>query len=112
MEAGPESPNHSPIMAEMMSFNIDNGYLEGVVRGYRAGLLNASNYQTLTQCENLEDFRMQLSGTDYGNFLANEPSPISTSTVAEKATRKLVAEFEYLRQNATKPLSTFLDYIT
>ncbi|KDN51307.1 putative vacuolar atp synthase subunit D [Tilletiaria anomala UBC 951] len=97
---------------EMISFNIANGYLEGVVRGYRAGLLNASTYQTLTQCENLEDFRMQLSATDYGNFLANEPSPISTSTIAEKATRKLVAEFEYLRQNAVEPLSTFLDYIT
>ncbi|PWN46454.1 ATPase, V0/A0 complex, subunit C/D [Violaceomyces palustris] len=97
---------------EMISFNIDSGYLEGVVRGYRSSLLQAHHYQSLTQCETLDDFKMQLSATDYGNFLANEPSPISTSTIAEKATRKLVAEFEYLRTSATQPLSKFLDYMT
>lgn len=97
---------------EMISFNVDHGYLEGVVRGYRTSLLNAGHYQSLTQCETLDDFKMQLSATDYGNFLQNEPSPISTSTIAEKATRKLVAEFEYLRTNAVQPLSKFLDYMT
>ena len=58
------------------------------------------------------DFRMQLSSTDYGNFLANEPLPLSTSTIADKATEKLVAEFHYLRTNANEPLATFMDYIT
>jgi vacuolar-type H+-ATPase subunit C/Vma6 len=58
------------------------------------------------------DFRMQLSATDYGNFLANEPTPISTSTISEKATQVLVEQFHYLRTNATEPLSKFLDYIT
>ncbi len=97
---------------EMISFNVDHGFLEGVVRGYRNSLLSSSHYSSLTQCETLDDFKMQLSATDYGNFLQNEPSPISTSTIAEKATRKLVAEFEYLRTNATQPLSKFLDYMT
>lgn len=55
---------------------------------------------------------MQLSATDYGNFLANEPSPISTSTIADKATQLLVDHFHFLRSNAVEPLSTFLDYIT
>jgi V-type H+-transporting ATPase subunit d len=55
---------------------------------------------------------MQLSSTDYGNFLANEPLPLSTSTIADKATEKLVAEFHYLRTNANEPLATFMDYIT
>lgn len=58
------------------------------------------------------DLRMQLSSTDYGNFLANEPSPISTSTIADKATQVLVDQFNYLRSNATEPLSTFLEYMT
>lgn len=30
--------------------------------------------------------KMHLSSTDYGNFLQNEPSPISTTTLAEKCT--------------------------
>lgn len=58
------------------------------------------------------DLKLQLSATDYGNFLANEPSPISTSTVAEKATAKLVREFHYLRANAVGDLAKFLDYMT
>jgi V-type H+-transporting ATPase subunit d len=58
------------------------------------------------------DFKLQLSATDYGNFLANEPSPISTSTIADKATQKLVDEFSYLKSNAVDPLAKFLDYIT
>lgn len=55
---------------------------------------------------------MQLSSTDYGNFLANEPLPLSTATIADKATEKLVSEFHYLRTNAVEPLATFMDYIT
>ena len=58
------------------------------------------------------DFRTQLSSTDYGNFLANEPLPISTSTIADKATQVLVDQFNYIRSNAVEPLATFLDYIT
>lgn len=55
---------------------------------------------------------MQLSATDYGNFLANEPTPISTSTISEKATQILVDQFNFLRSNAVEPLDKFLDYIT
>lgn len=58
------------------------------------------------------DFRTQLSATDYGNFLANEPLPLSTSTIAEKATQILVDQFTYLRGNAVEPLNKFLEYIT
>lgn len=40
------------------------------------------------------------NSTDYSEgFLQNEPSPLHTTTIAEHATRKLVDEFEYLRQN-------------
>jgi V-type H+-transporting ATPase subunit d len=60
----------------------------------------------------MKDFRLQLSSTDYGNFLANEPLPLSTATIADKATEKLVAEFSYIRTNANEPLATFMDYIT
>jgi hypothetical protein len=33
---------------------MDAGFLEGVVRGYKAALLTQGNYHSLTQCENLE----------------------------------------------------------
>ncbi|KAK7056772.1 H(+)-transporting V0 sector ATPase subunit d [Paramarasmius palmivorus] len=91
---------------------VDSGFLEGTVRGYKAGILTQNHYANLTQCETLEDFRTQLSATDYGNFLANEPLPLSTATISDKATQILVDQFKYLRNNAVEPLSKFLDYIT
>ncbi|KZS90533.1 ATPase V0 complex subunit D [Sistotremastrum niveocremeum HHB9708] len=97
---------------EALFFNASTGFLEGIVRGYKTGILTQSQYTNLTQCETLEDFRMQLSSTDYGNFLANEPLPLSTSTIADKATQVLVDQFNYLRSNAVEPLSKFLEYMT
>ncbi|GAA5883684.1 hypothetical protein JCM16303_004765 [Sporobolomyces ruberrimus] len=97
---------------EALFFNSHSGYLEGVVRGFKAGLLTQAQYSNLTQCETIDDLKMQLTATDYSNFLANEPSPISTSTIAEKATSRLVDEFNYVRSNASGQLKKFLDYMT
>lgn len=58
------------------------------------------------------DIKLHLSGTDYGDFLSTEPPPLHTTTIADKATLKLVKEFQHLRAQATNPLSQFLDYIT
>jgi hypothetical protein len=33
---------------------VSGGYLEGIVRGYKSGILNANQYHNLTQCETLE----------------------------------------------------------
>lgn len=143
----------------MMTANVDGGYLEALLRGYRAGILTSTDYANLTQCESIDgtlcprvssalrcvsvciarkwcpmdawpcpasctasdlppprarptDMKMHLSGTDYGNFLQNEASPVSTTTLALKSTEKLVEEFNFLRIQSVEPLSTFLDYIT
>jgi hypothetical protein len=56
---------------EAMTFNVTGGFLEAIVRGYRAGLLTAADYNNLCQCETLEDVKLHLSATDYGPYLAN-----------------------------------------
>lgn len=96
----------------IMTFNVDDGFCEAIVRGYRSGILTPADYANLCQCETLEDMKLHLASTDYGDFLQNEASPLHTTTIAEKCTLKLVEEFEYIRANASEPLSTFLDYIT
>jgi V-type H+-transporting ATPase subunit d len=96
----------------MLMFNVDDGFLEGIVRGYRSGFLTNADFMALSQCETLEDVRMHLSGTDYGTFLQNEPAPLSTRTIGEHATRKLVDEFRAIRSQAVEPLGKFLDYLT
>lgn len=41
------------------------------------------------------------TGTDYGPFLANEPSPMHTTSLVDACTRKLVADWRYLRENVS-----------
>ncbi len=35
-------------------FNIDSGYLEGLVRGFKGGILSQADYLNLVQCETIE----------------------------------------------------------
>ncbi|KYQ92045.1 vacuolar ATPase subunit DVA41 [Tieghemostelium lacteum] len=96
----------------MFTFNKDDGYLEGILRGFKKGILTRADYSNFCQCDNLEDMKMHFLSTDYGDFLQGEPSPIHTTTIAEKATQKLVNEFNHIRNQAVEPLSTFMDYIS
>lgn len=51
-------------MAEL-SFNVDHGYLEGLVRGMKAGILTQTDYNNLAQCDTLEGEDVEL----YFNFI-------------------------------------------
>ncbi|EDV29793.1 expressed hypothetical protein [Trichoplax adhaerens] len=93
-------------------FNVDHGYLEGLCRGFRSGILTQGDYLNLVQCETLEDLKLHLQSTDYGTFLQNEPSPLQVATIDDKLREKLVIEFQHLRNHSLAPLSQFLDYIT
>ena len=48
---------------EMLYANIQDGFLEAIVRGHRAGLLTVPDYNNLCQCENLEDIKLNLVGS-------------------------------------------------
>ncbi|OUC40551.1 ATP synthase, subunit C [Trichinella nativa] len=100
------------VALDELTFNIDHGYLEGLVRGFRGGILSPSDYTNLVQCDTLEDLKLHLQSTDYGQFLANEPGPITVNVIEEKLKEKVVAEFQHFRNNSLVPLSTFLDYIS
>ncbi|XP_039209535.1 V-type proton ATPase subunit d 1 isoform X3 [Crotalus tigris] len=93
-------------------FNVDSGYLEGLVRGFKAGVLSQADYVNLVQCESLEDLKLHLQSTDYGNFLANEASPLTVSVIDDKLKEKMVVEFRHMRNHAYEPLASFLDFIT
>ncbi|CAG8960614.1 hypothetical protein HYALB_00000882 [Hymenoscyphus albidus] len=96
---------------EGLFYNVNNGYIEGIVRGYRNGLLTGQNYANLTQCETIDDLKLQL-GPAYGDFLSSLPPNPSTSTLAAKTTDKLISEFRYVRANAVGSLAKFMDYLT
>ncbi len=41
-------------MKDDLLFNLDHGYAEGLCRGFKSGILKASDYHNLVQCETLE----------------------------------------------------------
>ncbi|CAH0490366.1 unnamed protein product [Peronospora farinosa] len=98
---------------DISTFNIQHGYVEGLVRGFRSGFLDDVDYHHLTQCENLEDVKLNLQETDYDQFLADESSgTISPGLIQGGTTNKLVEEVKFLRAQAMEPLGEFLDFIT
>ncbi|CAI5759665.1 unnamed protein product [Candida verbasci] len=96
---------------EGLYFNINNGYVEGVVRGYKSGLLTSSQYINLTQCDNLEDLKLQLSSTDYGNFLQNYSGPLSTTIIQDNLIKKLFSNYQYIKSQSSGKLTQFLNFI-
>jgi V-type H+-transporting ATPase subunit d len=43
---------------EGLYYNVNNGYVEGIVRGYRNSLLTGAAYNNLTQCETIDGTRL------------------------------------------------------
>lgn len=97
---------------EGLYFNVNYGYIEGVVRGYKSGLLTSNQYVNLTQCDNLEDLKLQLSSTDYGNFMANVGSGLSTGIIQDNLSKKLYQQFQYIKLQSLGKLTKFLDFIS
>ena len=60
----------------------------------------------------IPDLKLHLQSTDYGNFLANVPSPLQVSQIDDNLKEKLVTEFQHMRNHAVGDGATFLDYIT
>jgi hypothetical protein len=52
------------------------------------------------------------TATDYGSYLANEASPLFTSTIVDRCTRKLVEDWTAMRCQADEKLARFLDFCT
>ena len=63
----------------MATFNILHGFPEALVRGMRSSVLADSDYHHLTQCENLDDLRLNLSETDYSEGIQDNAALTPTS---------------------------------
>lgn len=43
-----------PSPGSMLTYNMNDGYLEALVRGFKSGLLSRVDYDNLAQCDTLE----------------------------------------------------------
>jgi len=97
---------------ELVTFNIDNGYSEALVRGMRASFLRKEEYDTLNDCKKLEEVKMVLEDTDYLAYVQTEPSPIAPSRIKTRMREKLAKEFEHLKSVAAPELHEFLERVS
>jgi len=95
----------------LMTFNMEHGYLEAIVRGLKTGYLRDHEYRALTNAESLEDARLSLSDTDYASAIANV-SRLAPKTLVRRCQDKWVADFNFMRASAVGALATFLDFMT
>ena len=55
----------------LADFNIHHGFIEALIRGMRSSFLSEPDYHHITQCETLEDVKLNLSETDYSDDVAD-----------------------------------------
>jgi V-type H+-transporting ATPase subunit d len=56
---------------DLTTFNVYHGFPEALVRGMRSSFLTDADYHHLTQCETVDDVRLNLSESDYSSALAD-----------------------------------------
>ena len=84
------SPSSSP--GDLATFNILHGFPEALVRGMRSSFLQDADYHHLTQCESLDDARLNLTETDYHDALADSSS-MTPASLQKAAIEKVRCTF-------------------
>ena len=80
------SPASGP--GDMTTFNILHGFPEALVRGMRSSFMKDADYHHLTQCETLDDVRLNLTETDYADAIADFNS-ITPAALQKAAIQKV-----------------------
>eukprot|EP00984_Skeletonema_dohrnii_P021518 scaffold10775_cov119-Skeletonema_dohrnii-CCMP3373.AAC.3 len=87
------APKSGP--GNLATFNILHGFPEALVRGMRSSFLADADYHHLTQCETLDDVRLNLSETDYMDALADMgtliPTGLQKAAVEKREDKRLNA---------------------
>lgn len=99
----------------LYGFNVEHGFLEAILRGFRSGFLTEVEYRQLAQCETIDDFKLCFQDTDFQEVLSSvdalNDGRLTTDVVVEKCWEKFVQEFMWIRNQASGSLATFLNLI-
>ena len=80
----------------LSDFNIHHGFIEALIRGMRCSFLKDADYHHITQCENLEDVKLNLSETDYADAVADmavlTPSDLQAAAIKKVSMLRCLSE--------------------
>lgn len=94
--------------SDLTTFNIRHGFAEALLRGMRSSFLNDADYNHLTQCETLEDVRLNLTETDYADAVSDFNS-LTPAMLQKAAVDKVGYQFDrlmYLSSRLRDPPAT------
>src|SRR5450830_1359815 len=96
---------------EALTANMDDGFVEAVLRSLRKGFLDDNHYSQLKVTSNIQEFKLVLEDTDYGtDIFANQDndSEFEVTQLRKAMKEKLMEQIEFLSGQAVYPLSHFL----
>ena len=97
-------------MADLVFFNVDDGYSEALLRGFRKSILGEQQYTALRNTTNLKDFKSVLIDTDYSDYV-KDYSETDTSALKMLLKKKLADEIDQVQSVAGPELDKFIEMI-
>jgi ATP synthase (C/AC39) subunit len=96
------TPKPNVSLGGLCTFNVAHGFAEALLRGMRSSFLSDPDYHHLTQCETLDDVRLNLTETDYSDVLADS-NTLTPNSLQKAAVEKV--RLDLLAAAANRPTS-------
>ena len=97
-------------MSDLIFFNVDDGYSEALLRGFRKSILGEQQYTALRNSGNLKDFKSVLIDTDYSDYV-KDYTETDTSALKMLLKKKLADEIDQVQSVAGPDLDKFIEMI-
>ena len=97
-------------MSDLVFFNVDDGYSEALLRGFRKSILGDQQYTALRNTTNLKDFKAVLIDTDYSDYV-KDYNETDTSALKMLLKKKLADEIDQVQSVAGPDLDKFIEMI-
>ena len=97
-------------MADLVFFNVNDGYSEALLRGFRKSILGEQQYTALRNTTNLKDFKSVLIDTDYSDYV-KDYNETDTSALKMLLKKKLADEIDQVQSVAGPDLDKFIEMI-
>ena len=97
-------------MTDLIFFNVDDGYSEALLRGFRKSILGEQQYTALRNTTNLKDFKSVLIDTDYSDYV-KDYTETDTSALKMLLKKKLADEIDQVQSVAGPDLDKFIEMI-
>ena len=97
-------------MADLVFFNVNDGYSEALLRGFRKSILGEQQYAALRNTTNLKDFKSVLIDTDYSDYV-KDYNETDTSALKMLLKKKLADEIDQVQSVAGPELDKFIEMI-